>query len=291
MLEDPLKRFEPLRQMESFSEDMFNRIISFQEKEHAAWNESLPFTERIKGLPLHYLIFSTPDRDPAVYGPTVAHYYPLHEEIQKIAYYTRQVAKQPVLCDLHSRNGFVGSLIAREGIKVMGLRDPNEKPNQIMNFFDAERYELRSGTVTDIDLEFDIAFSSWMPAEQNLTPQIVAHHPKLIIYIYTDHIDESTGQRQTGTVQAFTGLPAQYKLIDQWTVTRQKDLLHEIWPDLSRNIAETRICRIYADLPYHTIPPYTTHTSPTPYDWEQDLQMASLAMEAKQQLQRQGFQV
>ena len=56
------KEYEKLRDMEFFSEDMFNRIIEFQERLHPAWNSALPFAERIKGLPLHALVFSNPDR-------------------------------------------------------------------------------------------------------------------------------------------------------------------------------------------------------------------------------------
>ena len=48
--------FEPLRDMGTFTEDMFNRIISFQEKQHPAWNAELGFEQRILGLPLHYFI-------------------------------------------------------------------------------------------------------------------------------------------------------------------------------------------------------------------------------------------
>jgi hypothetical protein len=44
--------FEKLRDMDAFSDDMLNRIIAFQEKEHSAWNAARPFAERlqIRGL-------------------------------------------------------------------------------------------------------------------------------------------------------------------------------------------------------------------------------------------------
>ena len=87
-------KFEKLREMEAFTVDMFNNIVEFQEKQHPAWNEDAPFEDRIKNLPLHALIFSNPDRDPAKLAPTITHWYPLHTEIQTIARYMRQVAEQ-----------------------------------------------------------------------------------------------------------------------------------------------------------------------------------------------------
>ena len=130
------ERFQKLRGMDSFSEELFNRIFSFQEKKHPAWDVNHPFAERIRDLSLHNLIFSNPDRDPQKFGPTVAHYYPLREENRALAHYIRHVSQSPVVLDLHGRNGFIGSLLAREGIKVIGLRDPSEKPNQISDFYD-----------------------------------------------------------------------------------------------------------------------------------------------------------
>ena len=110
------KEYEKLRDMEFFSEDMFNRIIEFQERLHPAWNSALPFAERIKGLPLHALVFSNPDRDPAKCGPTIAPFYPLRGEIRQMVHCARQVADVPIVCDLHAGNGFIGSLLAREGV-------------------------------------------------------------------------------------------------------------------------------------------------------------------------------
>ena len=284
--------FEKLRDMESFTEAMFNRIIAFQEKDHPAWDASLPFGERIRDLPLHYLIFSNADRDPAKHGPTVAHYYPLRTEMQTIAEYARQVAAQPVVCDLHGRNGFVGSLLGREGVKVVGLQDSADKPNQIEDFYDNEVYERRTGTVENADLHFDVAVSSWMPAGMDITPELIKRAPKLVVYVFTEHKDETTGQRQTGADGAFgEGLPERYKLIDEWSVTRPENLLKEVWPDLTGNIEETRYVRIYADEGFHHLKVDQLALEGEPYSWERELEMAQLAYQAKQQLREQGFPV
>src|SRR3569623_2108112 len=137
--------------MEAYSEDIFNRIIAFLVRQHPAWISELTFTQRIEGLPLHFLVFSAPDRDPAMFGPTVAPFIPLRAEMRKLAAYARQVADQPVICDLHAGNGFVGSLLAREGVKVIGVRDPAAKPNQIRRLYDSERYEFRDVAIEAID--------------------------------------------------------------------------------------------------------------------------------------------
>ncbi|MBI3773185.1 MAG: hypothetical protein HY272_10870 [Gammaproteobacteria bacterium] len=285
------RRFEKLKQMGPFTEAMFNRMIAFQEKEHAAWDVNKPFAERIKDLSLHNLIFSNPDRDPAKFGPTIAHYYPMREENRAFAYYAKHVANAPIVLDVHARNGFIGSLLAREGLKVIGLRDPDAKPNQIAEFYDADVYELCIGTLEDVDFEFDVAFSAWMPSGINSTPEILKHKPKLIVFVYTEHVNEYSKQRQTGTPEAFDQLPSNYKIVDEWSIQRPENMLHEAWPDLSPSLEETRIVRIYADEPFHAIERYAPEQFAEPYDWERELEMALLALEAKQELRDRGIAV
>lgn len=285
------KKFEKLRHMEEFTDGLFNRIVAFQSKEHAAWNQEAPFDARIKDLTLHNLIFSCPDRDPETTGPTVAHYYPLREENRALVYYAKQVAENPIILDVHARNGFIGSLIGREGAKVIGLRDSDEKPNQIEAFYDKSCYEAHDIKIEDVDFEFDVAFSSWMPSGKNYSPAIFKHRPKLVIFIYTDHINEYLKQRQTGTDEAYEQLPEGYKVIDEWTITRPENLMQQAWPDLSGNIEEVRHVRIIADEQYHNIPQYAPEQMAEPYDWESELEMALLTIEAKGHLRSQGIAV
>ncbi len=298
--------FEPLREMEAFSNEMFTRIVSVQQKEHPAWNTALPFAERIKGVPLFNLIFSSPDRNAVTTGPTISHYYPLRAEMRKIAHYARQVAAQgrasvaggrmpeatagqPTVCDLRCGNGFIGSLLANEGVRVIGVREPTAKPNQIPDFYDFLRYEMRTLPITDIDFAFDVAFSSWMPSEVNDTPHILQHSPKLIIYIHTDHVDGSSGRRQTGTAEAFVDLPGRYKLVDQWSVTRAQDMQHDVWSELPPSIEETRHVKVYADTPFHGINLLGYAETAKGYDWENDLEMTLLALEAQATLRARGI--
>ena len=286
-----MDKFEKLRDMEAFTEAMFNHIFEFQQKLHPAWNAELPFDERIKSLPLHYLVFSAADRDPKLFAPTVSPYYPLHEEMRKIAWYARRVVQQPLVCDICCGNGFIGSLLAREGIKVIGVRDPEARPNQIADFYDPVGYEIRSAKCTDIDFAFDVAFSSWMPSGENLTPEIVKHTPKLIVYIHTDHVNEETGAAQTGTADAFRQLPARYKLIDEWSVVRPADMFYEIWPDLSRNMEETRHVKVYADEPWHDLAYSASAENSEVYNWENELEIINLALEARSMLLARGHRL
>jgi hypothetical protein len=295
--------FEPLREMESFTKDMFNRIIDFQEKEHHAWNNNLSFDARIKGLPLHNLIFSNPDRNPATHSATVAAYFPLREEMQKIAFFVRQLADHPVVCDLYPGNGFIGSLLGREiaaaanatsnAPEVIGLENnlAGIKPNQIESFLDDEHFAYRTGPLTELnnELHFDAALISWPPANSNPSTELVLCQTKLLIYIFTQHIDEATQQRQTGSEAMLTTLANDYRLIDSWDVIRPKDILHDIWPDMTPSIAETRHVHIYAHHSLDDLNPAQGLAPVQSYPWEKDLQMALLALQAKQEVQGRGF--
>jgi hypothetical protein len=286
------KQFEALRQMEAFTEDMFNRIIAFQEKQHPAWNSSLSFEERIKGLPLHYLMFSNADRDPARFGPTITNYYPLRQEIQMLAYYIQQTGDNAQVCDLYCGNGFIGSLLARElpqGTPVSGLHAYNAKPNQIESFYDSNCYQFSDAHLEDC--ECDVVFCSWIPSGTNPTPTIISKQPNLIIYGYTEHKNPETGERQSGTDDMFDALNQQYRLIDEWSVTRPENLFHEIWPDLTPNIEETRYTRVYAHQQFPDIQPPQALPEATPYDWENELAMAQLALKAKKEIQARGIPV
>ncbi len=285
------QRFEKLKGMEAFTERLFDRIFAFQEKQSAAWDPARPFEERIRDIPLHNLIFSNPDRDPATTGPTIAHYYPLREENRALAYYIGKCGDDPLVLDIHARNGFIGSLLAREGVRVVGLRDPEEKPNQIADFFDPDCYTLREGRIEEVDFPVDVVFSSWMPAGRNFTPAIAALRPKMVIYLFTEHVNEHTGERQTGTDDAFDTLPEHYRIIDEWEITRPENLLQEAWPDLSPSIEERRIVRIFADRALGEIPRYEIDTPVPGYPWEEDLEMALLTLEAKAHLRSRGIAV
>jgi hypothetical protein len=209
-----------------------------------------------------------------------------------IAEYARKLGENASIIDAHGRNGFIGSLLGREGAQVIGLNDPADKPNQIEQFADPEVYTASSQSLAQLEGPVDMLFSSWMPAGEDITPEITRLQPKLVVYIFTEHRNEETGERQTGIDGAFgENLPDSYKLIDEWRVTRKKDLLHEIWPDLTPNIEETRITRIYANQGLHDLKVDRTVQPANRYHWEDELAMAEVAQEAKREIMSQGFPV
>lgn len=282
-----MTNYEPLREMGSFTEEMFNRIIAFQEKEHPAWNQALPFDRRIEGLPLHNLIFSNPDRDPEKFGATVAAYYPLREEMQKFACYIKQLAAQPRVCDLFPGNGFIGSLLGREGVQVLGLQHAEIKPNQIESLYDEGCFSYSQQPLSE--QKFDAALVSWPPSGVNPSALLAELQARLIIYVYTDHTDPSSGLRQTGSGDMLQALAPDYREIDSWEVERPKNLLHEVWPDMTPSIEEVRKVKIFAHQSVEQIQTPPALPLAEPYAWEQDLQMALLALQAKREVQARGF--
>ena len=273
-------KFLPLREMESFTEDMFNRIIAFQEQEHPAWNQALSFDERIIGLPLHNFIFSNPNRNPETSGPTLAHYYPLREENRKLAHYIKQIGKNAKVCDVYPGNGIIGSLLAKEGVDVFGLTQNDVLPCQIDKFLDSNCYQLIDKPLADVDC--NVIFASWIPSDVNPTPAFLEKSPDLLIYVYTDHVDESSKKQQVGSKEMLMPLSDEYNLIDQWSVTRSKDILHAIWPDMTPSIEETRHTHIYLKNNFSSLRKYDSgHEKFDGYDWETELLMTTLALEAK----------
>ncbi|NOX26725.1 MAG: hypothetical protein GXP21_00780 [Gammaproteobacteria bacterium] len=280
--------FERLKQMGPFSDAMLNRIISFQEKQHVAWDESASFDERIKDLPLHALVFSNPDRNPETHRHTIAPFYPMRSELRRIAAFIKKLGDQPRTVEFECGNGFVGSLLGREGIKVEGLRGKDYKPNQLESFYDPEVFSLIDDDADLSETGIDAALSIWMPSNVNLTPTILAAKPKLIVYMYSAYDHE--GINQTGVPEAFNGLPANYKLVEEWSITRPADLFHEIWPDLTASMEEIRHTRIYAATDYFDIAvDEDDDTKFDSYDWEKELEMALLGHEAKRFLHAKGI--
>lgn len=286
MLDD--KKFLPLKNMQAFTEQMFNNILAFQEKTHPAWDQDKQFVERIRELPLHYLVFSNGDRDSNRFDSTVAHFYPLRWEMNKIAHYIRQIELKNDIVDLHAGNGFIGSLLAREGFQIIGIRDKKFKPNQIENFYDKECYSFWEGEFSHYPDPIDVAFSAWMPSGSNFTPDIINTNVKIIIFIYTQH--EINGTRQTGCNEAYENIEG-YRRVAEWSNIRPENLFHDIWPDLTPSPAEERLVAIYFRNDIEEPQPYDDSHKVLPYYWEQDLYMALLAHEGKQVLRQKGYRI
>lgn len=86
-----------------------------------------------------------------------------------------------------------------------------------------------------------------------------------------------------------SALAENYRLVDNWEINRPKDILHDIWPDMTPSIAETRHVHIYAHNSVDDLQPAQGLSPVQPYDWEKDLQMSLLALQAKHEVQGRGF--
>ena len=169
------------------------------------------------------------------------------------------------------------------------MQQPSVKPNQIESFSDSSCFSIDDNPIEKRSC--NAVLISWPPAEVNPSQQVIGLQPKLIIYVFTNHVDETTGVRQTGSKDMLTTLANDYRLVDQWEVHRPKDLLHEIWPDMTPSIEETRQVHIYAHSSLIKFTAVQSLPPAQPYDWEIDLQMALLALQAKQEVQSRGFPV
>jgi SAM-dependent methyltransferase len=189
----------------------------FQAHRHTAWDESVSFGDRISDLPLYALEFNNPDRDGDRQGPTVAHYSPARREIVALAKLCRALGQNVAVLDVGCGNGFIGSLLAREGVRVIGIDDDSWKPPQIATFFDADTYERRAPcSLGQFAEPFDVALCSWMVPGTNLTRAILTRRPSLVIHVYSSDRHED-GSITTGSAEAYD-CPPDYAPIGRWTV-------------------------------------------------------------------------
>ncbi|MBT8490273.1 MAG: hypothetical protein KJN62_04425 [Deltaproteobacteria bacterium] len=202
-------------------EQIKNRIIEFDQKKHPAWEEQQPFNLRIKDLPLYFLEFNHHERNRSSQSVTVTHYVPCNPEIIAISEIIKFYSKNYVICDVGCGNGFLGSLLAREGINVFGVEDRSYKQPQILNFYDKSCYRIIESSVSEINSSFDVALCSWMTPGLNLTPIIVKKHPKILIHFFSpDH--QSNGSPTTGVPEAYLP-PINYNFLTGWGSFLPKD--------------------------------------------------------------------
>lgn len=224
--------------------EMLNSIIAFQKHKHPAWDDSLPFYSRIEGLPLHCLEFENPDRNPLKFGPTICHYPPRRSEIRAIALTCKSIGPDPQILDIGCGNGFLGSLLAHEGLRVTGIDDLSWKPPQISKLCDQDCYEF----ITPLSFEnfkkdFDVAFCSWMVPGTNLTKEIITRNPSLIIHVFSKHI-QNDGRQETGLKEAFI-CPAGYHVVGGWKAETPRDFFSGIDSRLTSNPTKVRYVEIW----------------------------------------------
>jgi SAM-dependent methyltransferase len=165
---------------------MVQRVVACQQHQHAVWNEGLSFDERISNLPLYALELNNCDRDPKKHGLTIAHYAPAKQEMIALTRIFESSGSKLRILDVGCGNGFIGSLLAREGLPVIGIDDFSWSPPQIPYLFDERVYEHRAPvSLEKFEDDFNVAFCSWMVPNVNLTPLIVSKRPEFIVHVYS----------------------------------------------------------------------------------------------------------
>lgn len=255
----------------AFIRSMLEQIDEFQYRRHLAWNERAPFGERIERLPLYFLEFNNHDRDKSRHGPTIAHYSPARRELRALARFCQSLVPHPTVLDVGCGNGFIGSLLAREGVRVIGIDDYSWPPPQIGRFSDADRYELHAPcSLADYTAGYDIALCSWMVPGGNLTEAILANYPSAVIHIFsTDRYRD--GKLITGTEAAYR-CPEDYKVAGGWDVSMPADYFAAIVPELMRmhNLPKKRSVEVWVRKDLSGVPLEMPQPLMDEYAWQKE---------------------
>jgi hypothetical protein len=261
-------------------QQMIKRISAFQRRLHPAWNEGLEFSQRIADLPLYALEFNNCDRRESD-GPTIAHYAPSRSEIATISRLCSQLGlSQPTLLDVGCGNGFIGSLIAREGLRTVGIDDWSWPRPQIQAFYDPKCYELRAPCELSLFADhFDVAICSWMLPNANLTGEIVRLKPALLIHVWSP--DRSAdGNPTTGCTGAYK-LPVGYRHLAAWAATTPPDYFHALDPRLTGNGTQIRLVEIWRREDVPTLSFAGLVSVDDEYPWQQDRAMLNAVRKSR----------
>jgi SAM-dependent methyltransferase len=246
---------------------MLSRIEAFQEHIHPVWDANAPFDTRIAGLPLYALTFNNYDRVDSLHGPTIAHYAPARSELRALARTIQSLDPQAAVLDIGCGNGFVGSLLAREGARVIGIDDLSWKLPQIPHFYDPICYKLRTPkSLSTYEGNVDVAFCSWMVPDANLTKEIVEREPSLIIHVYSPH-DEDGGRRETGCTEAFV-CPERYSVLGGWAVFTPGSFFSDLDEVYSSKPDKIRLVEIWCFSEQLRRVRFTPPEQGTSYDWD-----------------------
>lgn len=257
--------------MASTIASMRQGIIQFENCQHLAWDDSQLFAKRIKALPLLFLEFIHPAQDPKTQSTTVTHYVPCRNEFCALADLIRSYGSDLRVCDIGCGNGFLGSLLMREGVSGFGIDDSSYRQPQIPHFYDPDCYQVIKTNLHDLKGDFDVSMCSWMSEGSNLTPAIVARKPALIIHFYSkDHYPD--GSLTTGTVSAYK-CPENYRLLTGWETRLPQDYFmflmeEEIRLQMYENPFRNRSVCVYLRNDIDSLPPPSPLDYSERYDWD-----------------------
>lgn len=250
-------------------ETIYQNIIQFDKKNHPAWNKNLEFSLRIQNLPLYFLIFNHCSRDSKTQSVTISHYVPCRNEMIALSRIIKEYSNNFIVCDIGCGNGFLGSLLAREGLNVFGIDDRSYKQPQNKTFYDKKCYNIINTSLFELSVPFDVAFCSWMQPNINLTPKILNKNPKILIHIFSPDI-RNNGTPTTGTNIAYE-CPRNYLLLCEWKSDIPKNYFSPIKTkniDLCNNVFMRNRVRIYVHKDLDLIPNVSPQDFEENYDWD-----------------------
>jgi len=251
-------------------ENTKRRIIEFERKIHPAWDEMKDFGTRISNLPLYFLEINHHEKDNQTQSVTITHYVPCKKEMVALAKTIQSFDDNFVVCDIGCGNGFLGSLLAREKVNVFGIDNRSYRQPQIYSFYDNQCYNILTSNLSDEDVNFDVAFCSWMTPGLNLTPLIVEKDPKLIIHIFSPD-RQPDGSQTTGTLEAYLP-PPNYTFLAGWNSFMPKDffLPLRIKTGLNLAVSQQKIMAvvIYAHRDLKRVETISPSDLSEYYDWD-----------------------
>jgi len=214
---------------------ILNNIIQFEQKAHPAWNPKESFSTRIQQLPLYFLEVNHHSKDKRTQSVTVTHYVPCRAEMKALAEIISSCGKDLRVCDIGCGNGFLGSLLAREGVEIFGIDNRSYNQSQISSFHDENCYIVIETALENPEITFDIGFCSWMTPNANLTPEILSKNPLMIIHVFSPH-RQSNGTPTTGKREAYIR-PRHFKYLVGWRTVLPRDYFRPIGKKLNLNLA------------------------------------------------------
>lgn len=218
--------------------EIFQKIIAYQNTKNSdVWNEELGFDQRISSLPLISMQCNHPTKDPEIHGPTIAHYPPSKREIVAIAKTIKNYSPQARVLDIGCGNGFIGGLLAREGLNVIGIDDLTWNQPQVSNLYDGDVYCRKAPfSLENYTDKYDVAFCSWMVPGENLTNEILKSNPAIIIHVYSSHKDYK-GELITGSKEAYN-LPEGYSFLCEWESCTPSNFIPSLFSQISFYVSD-----------------------------------------------------
>jgi len=209
-------------------------------------------------------------------SPRASSWIPRHADIARIAGYILLVDKPRVIDAGCGKQGFISMLLAREGLKVLGVNIEISLEN-VGRYSVIEGLKLRQGNAESIALykNRNVVFNSWMPQSsdwsgcfKNLKPR-----PEMIVYVKSRSTGIQPGMPGNCNAWNTYALPIGFVEADRWRCFGNDDFdSHK--PIITSKIGEV-IIQTREDLYQARRADFEglklSKTSAAPYNWEAEL--------------------